>query len=322
MVALLAFVVDWWIGEPKWLYRRMSHPIVLMGNAASWAEKTFNPGHVKKGETQSILLGALGWAILVGGALLIGVLLQIFLSAFFLIGDILTALIAASLLAYKSLAQHVQRVAQGLDQGLGAGREAVSHIVGREVHDLDESGVARASLESLAENFSDGVVAPLFWFIVAGLPGLFVHKMINTLDSMWGYRNQRYEYFGKVAARADDLANWVPARISAGLLVLAAWIDPGSDPSAAWRVASQQASKHRSPNAGWPEGAMAGALNVMLSGPRTYNGQQTSDAYMGPRMGSYRLGGDQIRAGLILYRWAGAWIVVVLLALGMLGVIG
>jgi adenosylcobinamide-phosphate synthase len=195
-------------------------------------------------------------------------------------------------------------VAAALDRGLAEARLAVAHIVGRDPARLDAPGVARAAAESLAENFSDGVVAPVFWFALFGLPGLCAYKAVNTLDSMIGQRNPRYERFGKAAARLDDALNWVPARLACLLLVAAAAVLPGASAAGAWRTAWRDAGGHRSPNAGWQEAALAGALGFALAGPREYPDGPVEDAWMGD--GRADLDAAALRAALRLYLVAGA----------------
>jgi adenosylcobinamide-phosphate synthase len=191
------------------------------------------------------------------------------------------ALAMSTLIAARGLYDHVAAVAVGLDQGLAEGRRAVAHIVGRDPASLDEHGVARAAIESTAENFADGVVAPLFWAVLIGLPGMAAYKAINTLDGMIGHRSPRYLHFGRFAARLDDLANWLPARLGACLILAAALCLPGTTPRAGWRAMWRDAARHRSPNAGWPEAAIAGALGLRLAGPRRYAGELVDDAWMG-----------------------------------------
>jgi adenosylcobinamide-phosphate synthase len=187
-----------------------------------------------------------------------------------------------SLLAQRSLFRHVRRVGEALrDRGLEAGRAEVAHIVGRDVRELDDHGVARAAIESCAENFSDAVVAPAFWYVLFGLPGMLVYKAINTMDSMIGYRSKRYLAFGWAAARLDDAVNLVPARLAALYLAVAALAVPDANPARGLRTMIEDAGKHRSPNAGWPEAAMAGALGLSLAGPRRYPGVVMNDAWIG-----------------------------------------
>ena len=267
--------------EPRW------HPVVAFGGLISWVEKRLNSNGLSAAVRRRSGLWA--WLALVGLADGLGVLAFVLLPGwayalvFFALGLIL--------LAFSTLAQFVGRVANGLDQGLPEGREAVSHIVGRDPEALDEAGVSRAAIESLAENFSDGVTAPLFWGLVFGLPGLLAYKAVNTLDSMWGYRNDRFEDFGKAAARLDDAINWIPARLTGALVCLVA--------GGGWRTMAAAAPRHRSPNAGWPEAAFAAGLDISLAGPRKYDTGWSDDPPMGT--GRRALTSGDIRRALALY---------------------
>jgi adenosylcobinamide-phosphate synthase len=240
-------------------------------------------------------MGMLAVALLAGGALVIGYLLHdLFASIPY--GWLLEALAMSALLAQRGLYLHVQEVADGLERaGVAGGRAAVRHIVGRDPESLDEAGVSRAALESLAENFSDGVTAPLFWGLLLGLPGMLAYKTINTADSMIGHRSERHRAFGWAAARLDDLVNLAPARL-AGTIIAAA-SERFKD---AFAIMRRDAPKHRSPNAGWPEAAMAGALGVALAGPRQYDGVAVEDRWMGDG-GNPDIGARDIRRGLALY---------------------
>jgi adenosylcobinamide-phosphate synthase len=210
---------------------------------------------------------------------------------------------ASTCLAQRSLDTHVRAVADALEQkGIESGRHAVSQIVGRDTAELDEAGVSRAAIESLAENFSDGVVAPLFWLLVASLPGAFIYKAINTADSMIGHKSERYRAFGWASARADDLVNLPASRLTVIWLVLAAAILPGLSARHAIEAMWRDASKHRSPNAGWPEAAMAGALGLKLGGPRAYDGTMLNEPWIGD--GREQIGVQDIRVALTQYRAA------------------
>lgn len=269
MVALLA---DALLGEPAWLYRRVPHPIVLIGAAIGWLEaRLLDPvrpdGHKRR-------MGILLLGLVAGGAAAIGLGVQAALRPW-PVGWLVEGLLMSTLLAQRSLVQHVTAVADGLDRSLASGRQAVALIVGRDPDRLDAGGVGRAAVESLAENLSDGVVAPLFWGVVAGLPGILAYKAINTLDSMVGHRSERHRAFGWASARCDDLVNLVPARLTGGLLCLAG----GS--TRAVRAMLRDAGRHRSPNAGWPEAAMASTLGLRIAGPRAYGGVMIADAWMG-----------------------------------------
>lgn len=254
MSLTLALVLDALFGEPRWLWDRAPHPAILIGRGIAYAERHMNRGPRR-------LMGAL----MLGGLVLMSGALGIFISALPL-GEVWATLIAAMLLAQRSLCEHVRAVEHALRLSLAEGRASVAMIVGRDVRDMDKKAVSRAAIESAAENLSDGVVAPAFWFLIAGLPGILIYKVINTADSMVGYRNDRYVEFGWASARLDDVVNWMPARLTA-LLILATRgrLD-------LWGMVQIDAKLHRSPNAGWPEAAMAGLLNIALSGPRNYDG--------------------------------------------------
>lgn len=277
-IALLALVFDALMGDPPWLYRRIPHPVALMGGWIARAEERLNSLQLPR--ARRVHRGAL----LTAGAVLLAALAGWLIAsvlAHLPLGWLLEALVASTLLAFRSLYDHVAAVENGLRSGIVEARGAVAHIVGRDPESLDESGIARAAVESLAENFSDGVVAPVFWFLLLGLPGLLAYKVVNTLDSMIGYRNERYEAFGKAAARLDDAVNWVPARLAGGCFCLAALLYPGASARQAWQVMLRDAPKHRSVNAGWPEAAVAGGLGFALAGPRRYGDRVVDDHWMG-----------------------------------------
>jgi adenosylcobinamide-phosphate synthase len=276
----LAIVFDRVIGDPPSLWRRVPHPVVLFGAAINVLDRRLNTARFTPEGRR--LNGVLAILVLLFVAVLAGGILATVLGAFGLPGLVLEALVASVFIAQKSLGDHVLAVARALKQdGLAGGRTAVSMIVGRDPKTLDEAGVCRAAIESLAENFADGTVAPVFWYAVGGLPGLFAYKMLNTADSMIGHRNERYVDFGWASARLDDLANWPAARLSALLITVAAGLRLGL---AAGRLSLSAALRdhglHRSPNSGWPEAAMAGALDLQLAGPRIYGGVRVSEPMM------------------------------------------
>ena len=249
--------------------------------------------------------------LLVAGTLIIGVGIEAALRPFSWAGLVVTALLASSLLAQRSLGRHVRDVADALEHGgLAQGRQAVSMIVGRDPDRLDEPAVCRAAIESLAENFSDGVTAPAVWLAVGGLGGGLAYKAINTADSMIGHRTPRHEAFGWAAARLDDLVNLPASRLTALLVIAAALVTPGADARGAWRAVRRDARHHRSPNAGWPEAAMAGALGLALAGPRVYGGVVVADAEMGAG-GRRDATPADIRRALRLYRTAD-WLLILL----------
>jgi adenosylcobinamide-phosphate synthase len=237
------------------------------------------------------------------------------------LGLILVAILGSTLLAQRSLFVHVARVADALDEGgVAAGRQAVAQVVGRDTGDLDEAGVARAAIESLAENFSDGMVAPAFFMVLAGLPGAALYKAINTADSMIGHRTERHLDFGRNAAQLDDLVNFPAARLSALLIVAAAALTKGASASRAWETMRRDAAKHTSPNAGYPEAAMAGALGLALAGPRSYAGEITNGALMGD--GRREANADDIRAALELYGRADGLLIAIVFVLAAFIVLG
>ncbi len=291
-----ALVLDALIGDPPWLWRRLPHPVVLAGHLIGILEARLN--RTEAGAAGRRRRGLLMLAMVLMVAVLAGVLVGRLLPAN-AFGAGLEALIVAVFLAQRSLYEHVRAVARGIGDGIGAARQAVARIVGRDPQKLDKAAICRAALESLAENYADGVVAPAFWYLLGGLPGLFAYKAINTADSMVGYRDDRHEDFGRASARLDDLANWLPARLAGGLLVLAALVT-GADGKAAWQAMRADARKHRSPNAGWPEAAMAGALGLALAGPRPYGGTVVDDHWMNAG-GQKTAGVKDIAAGLRLY---------------------
>ena len=290
--------VDAWVGDMPRLFARVPHPIVLAGRAIAFFDRKLNRDI--RSEASRRVRGAITVIVLVGGAAAVGLAVER-LCRGSLVGALAEILLIAILVAQRSLFDHVAAVAGALAQGgLGAGREAVRHIVGRDPASLDVHGVARAAIESLAENFSDGVVAPVFWFLLLGLPGLFAYKMTNTLDSMIGHATPHYRAFGWAAARLDDFANLAPARISGMLIAAAALFSATSRPSRALAITLRDARKHRSPNAGWPEGAMAGALGLALAGPRRYGEAVVADPWIGE--GTARATPADIGRALALYK--------------------
>ncbi len=278
ILLIAALLLDALTGDPDWLYRRLPHPVVLMGRLTAWLERRlWRDG---QGTRHRLLSGGFLGVICLAAAIAGGLLLEM-LCARLPGGWLLQVVLVSVLLAGRGLFDHVLAVKRGLEISLDTGRDAVAKIVGRDPQALDEAGVARAAAESLAENFSDGVVAPAFWFLLLGLPGLLAYKMINTMDSMIGHRDERYEWFGKGPARLDDLVNWPAARLSGVLLALAAMLLPEADGNKAWTIMFRDAGKHKSINAGWPEAALAGALGIALAGPRVYDGETVNDAWMG-----------------------------------------
>jgi adenosylcobinamide-phosphate synthase len=275
-LALVAMLIELCLGYPDRLTRAIGHPVIWMGRLIGWLARSLNR------ETH-------------------GAAARLFAAG----------LLGSTLVAQRSLHRHVADVADALDQsGVAAGRAAVAHIVGRDTEALDTAGIARAAIESLAENFSDAIIAPVLWMVIGGLPGAALYKAINTADSMIGHRTPRHFAFGWAAARLDDLVNWPASRISALLLVAAAAVNKAASAGAAWRAVRRDAARHRSPNAGYPEAAMAGALGLALAGPRAYGGVTIDDATMGN--GRRAADAADIRRALALYRRADFILIVVL----------
>lgn len=291
-----ALVLDAVFGEPERLWSRVPHPAVIMGRMINAMDRRFNRGRGGRAK------GAVAIGLLVLLALIAGRLVAALPG-----GALLEVLAAAVLLAQRSLADHVAAVATGLRASLAEGRRAVARIVGRDTAAMDAPAVARAAIESAAENLSDGVVAPAFWFLVGGLPGILVYKFVNTADSMIGHRTPRHEEFGWAAARLDDFLNLIPARLTALLIALAhGRLD-------ARRVILRDAPLHRSPNAGWPEAAMAAVLGIALSGPRSYHGERRDFPYVNAE-GRHDIGAAEIDAAVaVLWRTWALMLAVVLL---------
>ena len=293
-----AMLVDAALGEPGWLWNRWPHPAVLMGRAVEWLDRRLNRGEGRKAK------GVVSVVLLCLAAGLIGLMIAA-------VPDfgLLELIVAAILLAQRSLSQHVRAVADALRLSLADGRRAVAMIVGRDTATMTRPDVARAAIESAAENLSDGVIAPAFWFLVGGLPAMMIYKIINTADSMVGHRTPQYESYGWASARLDDVLNWIPARLTAVLIAVThGWFDS--------RPIRRDAVLHRSPNAGWPEAAMAVVLNVSLSGPRSYHGERRDYPYVWPE-GRRDIGPDEIDAAVLaLWRaWGAALVIALVIAL-------
>ena len=300
-MALLAIGVDVAIGWPPALYARIGHPVGGFARAIGWAERRWNAP--SRPDIRRRFGGIATVVIVAGGAAAFAGAAAAF--ARLALGDgawIAVALMAAPGLAIRSLHDHVVPIARHLEAGdIEAARRAVAMIVGRDVETLDAAGIARASIESLAESICDGIVAPLFWLMIAGLPGLWAYKAINTADSMIGHREPRWRAFGWAAARTDDLANIVPARLSGVLLCLVG--------AGGWRTLWRDARNHASPNAGWPEAAMAGVLRLRLAGPIAYDGIAAAKPYIGD--GRTDCTAADIRSALAVYRRLCAALIVI-----------
>jgi adenosylcobinamide-phosphate synthase len=279
LLLLFGLAIDALFGDLPAVFAYVPHPVVLAGHAIGFFDRKLN--RASRSDRSRRERGIVTVIALVGTAAAIGVGIE-WLCRGTVLGAIVEALVIGILLAQRGLYEHVAVVALALEHGgLAAGREAVRHIVGRDPLRLDAHGVARAAIESLAENFSDGVVAPVFWYLLFGLPGLLAYKMANTLDSMIGHRTLRYRAFGFASARFDDLLNFLPARLSGTLLAIAAIFVGDGNAGRAFATMLRDAKKHHSPNAGWPEAAMAGALGLALAGPRDYAEERVEDAWIG-----------------------------------------
>ena len=292
-------LIELGIGYPQRLVSVVGHPVTWIGALIGWLDRLLNRGTAIPLRRAAGIL-AVVVVLAVVGAIAWLAQWQLLRLPF---GILIIAGLAGTMIAQRSLHRYVANVASALElQNLDSGRKAVSHIVGRDTAGLDSAGVARAAIESLAENFSDGVVAPVFWLVVGGLPGAVLYKAINTADSMIGHRTPRYASFGWAAARLDDLVNLPASRLTALLLVAAAVLRKDASAGDAWRAVRRDAARHRSPNAGYPEAAIAGALGLALAGPRVYGGVPLNNAFMGD--GRREANAKDIRRALALYRCA------------------
>jgi adenosylcobinamide-phosphate synthase len=303
LTALIALALDAAWGYPQWAFAAVGHPVSWIGRLIAWCERRWNTPGMPFSRRRAGGIGALAVVLVVTAAAAIAFTTATNWLLPWPFNVLLIGVAASTLIAQRSLYDHVAAVAFASEQeGIAGARRAVSMIVGRDSGALDDAAVSRAAIESLAENYSDGVVAPLFWLVVGGLPGAALYKAINTADSMIGHKNERYLAFGWAAARLDDLGNLPASRLAALFLVAGAALLPGFDATGAWRAVMRDARLHRSPNAGWPEAAMAGALSLRLAGPRVYGGVLVDDHWMGD--GRAAASADDIRRALRLYRMA------------------
>jgi adenosylcobinamide-phosphate synthase len=278
------------------LTRFVTHPVVLIGNLIHFLDKKLNRD--KRGDMDRAIRGALTVIVVVCVTGAIGICIA-WLTLHHTFGWILELILLTLILAGRSLYDHVKDVANALKSSLEDGRKSVAHIVGRDPEYLDEHGVCRAAIETAAENLCDGVIAPIFWYVLFGFPGLIIYKAVNTMDSMIGHKNTKYRAFGMTAARLDDILNLLPARLTGIFLVLAAFFTPTASPLGAFKAMWRDASKHRSPNAGWSEAAMAGALGLALAGPRRYSNKVINDVWIGG--GTARAQKSHIEKALYMY---------------------
>lgn len=309
LISFVALLVERFAGYPEAVQSAIGHPVQWIGTLMDWFDTRFNldddEDDTRRRAGILMLVVVLGATLFIAGA--ISSALRSLPGGWFI-----EALLATSFLAQNHLKRAVQKVATDLDISLEAGRQAVSQIVGRDTRALHEHEISRAAIETLAENTSDGIIAPLFWLLIFGLPGIAIYKAINTADSMVGHLNPRYAQFGWASAKLDDLVNWLPARLTALLFVGAAALLPQASVQDAWRVTRTDAPKHKSPNAGWPEAAMAGALGFGLGGPRAYSGAMLDLPHMGD--GERNLTSSDILKALRLYDIA-LWIATAMLGL-------
>ena len=317
-LTLLALLIELMVGYPDRLMQSIGHPVTWMGRLIAWLDK-----HLNRESAGAETRRRAGAAALLVLFTVVGVVAFVIEQALLLLpfGLVLVAILASTLLAQRSLFMHVASVADALEEGgVDAGRMAVAQIVGRDTAELDEAGVARAAIESLAENFSDGVVAPTIFMVIAGLPGAALYKAINTADSMIGHRTERHQDFGKTAAQLDDIVNLPASRLSALLIVAAAAMSKNASAIGAWAATWRDGPKHISPNAGYPEAAMAGALGLALGGPRFYDGAEVDGAFMGD--GRRKAGVADIRAALDLYARADGLLIAIVAVLAALIALG
>lgn len=297
LISPLALAIERQLGYPQKLVQTIGHPVMWFGKLISFCEERLNT--TSRTPPQRKLAGVVALGLLVLSVLIVTVGIRTILS-WIPMGWVIEMLLATAFLAQKELGRAVEAVSDALRTSLAAGREAVSHVVGRDPQALDEAGVSRAAVETLAESTSDGVVAPWLFLVLFGLPGIAVYKAVNTADSMIGHFDDRYRDYGWAAAKFDDVLNWIPARLSAVLITAACFFAPGASPGRAWATARRDAPKHDSPNAGWPEAAFAGALNFQLGGPRAYDGEVVDLPAFGD--GKANLGPSDILLALLLYR--------------------
>ncbi len=315
LILIIAFGIEAVLAYPAPLFRAIGHPVSWIGALIAALDSSLN-----RVDTSFVMRRASGVAtvlLLLAGSFGAGIVLERVAIAIPYLGFAVVIIVVAALLATGNLDQHVRAVAAGIrSEGLAGGRRSIAKIVGRDPDALDEAAVCRAAIESLAENASDGVTAPALWFLVGGLPGIIAYKAINTADSMIGHMSERHRAFGWAAARLDDLVNLPASRLSGLMFIAAAALVPGASASSAWQAFRRDAGKHRSPNAGWPEAAMAGALGLRLAGPRIYSGVLIDDAWMGD--GRAEATAQDIDRALMIFRVAGAIALLIVAAIGLL----
>ena len=315
LILIIAFGIEAMLAYPAAVFRAIGHPVSWIGALIAALDSALNRPDISFAARRAA--GVATVLLLLAGSLAVGALLEMVARDLPYLGFAVAVVIVATLIAVGNLDKHVRAVSAALHaDGLAAGRRSIAKIVGRDPDALDEAAVCRAAIESLAENASDGVTAPALWFLVGGLPGIIAYKAINTADSMIGHMSERHRAFGWAAARLDDLVNLPASRLTGLLFVAAAATVPGASAPSAWRAYRRDARLHRSPNAGWPEAAMAGALGLRLAGPRVYGGVLVDDHWMGD--GRAEATAQDIDRALMIYRTAFGGALLLVAALGLL----
>lgn len=315
LILIAACGIEAVLAYPALVFGAIGHPVSWIGAAISALESRLNRPAYSDAMRRSA--GVMTVLLLVAVSLGVGLALEMAVRSVPVLGFVLAVAIVAALIAAGNLDQHVRAVAAALrTEGLVSGRQSIAKIVGRDSEALDQAAICRAAIESLAENASDGVTAPALWYLVGGLPGMIAYKAINTADSMIGHMSERHRAFGWAAAKLDDLVNWPGSRLTGLMFVAAASVVPGASSSSAWRAFRRDARRHRSPNAGWPEAAMAGALGLRLAGPRVYDGVTVDDHWMGD--GRAEATPEDIDRALTIYRVAFVGTLLIIAAIGWL----
>jgi len=315
LILIAACGIEAVLAYPAIVFGAIGHPVSWIGALISGLELRLNrPDYSAVMRRAAGVMTAL---LLIAVSLGVGLALEMAVRSVPVLGFILAILIVAALIAAGSLDQHVRAVAAALRKdGLASGRQSIAKIVGRDPEALDQAAICRAAIESLAENASDGVTAPALWYLVGGLPGMIAYKAINTADSMIGHMSERFHAFGWAAAKLDDVVNWPASRLTGLMFVAAASVVPGASASSAWQAFCRDARLHRSPNAGWPEAAMAGALGLRLAGPRVYDGVLVQDHWMGD--GRAEATPEDIERALTIYRAAFVGTLLIVAVIGWL----
>jgi len=314
-ILIISFGIEAVLAYPAPVFRAIGHPVSWIGALIAALDSTLNRPNASFAVRRAA--GVATVLLLVAGSLGVGFVLETLARTIPYLGFAVAIVVVAALLATGNLDQHVRAVAAAIRaDGLTGGRRSIANIVGRDPETLDEAAICRAAIESLAENASDGVTAPALWFLAGGLPGMIAYKAINTADSMIGHMSEHHRAFGWAAARLDDIVNLPASRLTGLMFIAAATMVPGASASSAWRAYRRDARLHRSPNAGWPEAAMAGALGLRLAGPRSYGGVVVDDHWMGDGRAEATAG--DIDRALTIYRVAFAGALLLVAALGLL----